>query len=170
MIIVIKYFHCHHSPQWVHLLISVTYILKVGLAGCKNPQMILIFPQRDCLRTWKVSRLHCLQSLWRSFPLFMFSHFNELSIKTLKHTIFSTTMPHWHQILVIFMIYAVLSRIFLSRFTHFFRRFLETENQNPQTFILLECMTAQCCWNPCVCWSPIPAFFFEREKKNTQNP
>ena len=38
------------------------------------------------------------------------------------------------------MIYALLSRFFLSRFTHFFRRFFETENQSPQTFILLECM------------------------------
>ena len=38
------------------------------------------------------------------------------------------------------MIYALLSRIFLLRFTHFFRRFFETEKQNPQTFILLECM------------------------------
>ena len=114
------------------------YILKVGLAGCKNPQMILIFPQRDCLRTRKVSRLHCLQSLWRSFPLFMFSHCNKLSIKTLKHTIFSTTMPHWHQILVIFMIYALLSRFVLSQFTHFFRRSFETEKQNPQTLSPLE--------------------------------
>ena len=77
--------------------------------------MILNFPQRDCLRTRKVSKLHCLQSYWLSFPLFMFSHCNKLSIKTLKHTIFSTKMPHWHQILVIFMIYAILSRNFAVR-------------------------------------------------------
>ena len=32
-----------------------TYILKVGLAGYKNPQMILNFPQRDCLRTRKLT-------------------------------------------------------------------------------------------------------------------
>ena len=29
---------------------------------------------------------------------------------------------------------------FLSRFTHFFRRFFETEKHNPQTLSLLECM------------------------------
>ena len=75
------------------------YILKVGYAGYKNPQMILNFPQ----------------SYWLSFPLFMFSHCNKLSIKTLKHTIFSTKMPHWHQILVIFMIYALLSQNFAVR-------------------------------------------------------
>ena len=34
------------------------------------------------------------------------------SIKTLKHTKFSMKLPHWHQILVIFMIYALLSRNF----------------------------------------------------------
>ena len=65
------------------------------------------FSAERFLRTRKVSKLHCLQSYWLSFPLFMFSHCNKLSIKTLKHTIFSTKMPHWHQILVIFMIYAL---------------------------------------------------------------
>ena len=34
----------------------ISYILKVGLAGWKNPQMILNFPQKDCLRMRKVSR------------------------------------------------------------------------------------------------------------------
>jgi len=72
----------------------------------------LNFLQRDCLRTRNVSRLYCLQSYWWSFPLFIFSHCNKLSIKTLKHTIFSMKIPHWHQILVIFMIYALLSRNF----------------------------------------------------------
>ena len=33
-----------------------------------------------------------------------------------------------------------------SEFTHFFRRFLETEKQNPQTFSLLECMPCACNW------------------------
>ena len=42
----------------------------------------------------------------------MFSHCNKCSIKTLKHTKFSMKLPHWHQILVIFMIYALLSRNF----------------------------------------------------------
>ena len=41
-------------------------------------------------------------------PIYVQSLLN-LSIKTLKHTICSTKMPHWHQILVIFMIYALLS-------------------------------------------------------------
>ena len=39
--------------------------------------------------------------------------------------------------------YAFLSQstyLFWSRFTHFFRTFFETENQNPQTLSLLECM------------------------------
>ena len=67
--------------------------------------MILNFPQRDCLRTRKVSKLHCLQSYWLSFPLFMSNHCNKLSIKVLKHTIFSTKLPHWHRILVIFRMY-----------------------------------------------------------------
>ena len=65
-------------------------------------QMILNFPQRDCLGTRKVSKLHCLESYWLSFPLFMFNHCNKLSIKVFKHIIFSTKLPHWHRILVIF--------------------------------------------------------------------
>ena len=47
-------------------------------------------------------------------PIFVQSLLN-LSIKTLKHTIFSTKMPHWHQILGIFMIYAILSQNFAIR-------------------------------------------------------
>ena len=35
-----------------------TYILKGGFHGCRTPQTILNFPQKDCLRTRKVSRLH----------------------------------------------------------------------------------------------------------------
>jgi len=50
------------------------YILKGGSRGSRNPQTILNFPQKDCLRSRKVSRLHCLQSFWLSFPLIMFSH------------------------------------------------------------------------------------------------
>ena len=68
-------------------------------------QMILNFPQRDCLGTRKVSKLHCLESYWLSFPLFMFNHCNKLSIKVFKHIIFSTKLPHWHRILVIFRMY-----------------------------------------------------------------
>ena len=47
-------------------------------------------------------------------PIYVQSLLN-LSTKTLKHTICSTKMPHWHQILVIFMIYAILSRNFAVR-------------------------------------------------------
>ena len=38
------------------LALAYAYILKVGFAGYKNPQMILNFPQKDCLRMRKVSR------------------------------------------------------------------------------------------------------------------
>ena len=93
------WYGCIHSKRWFSWL--------------QNFADNLNFPQKDCLRTRKVSRLHCLQSYWRSFPLFMLSHCNKLSIKTLTHTILSTKMPHWHQILVIFIIYALLSRNFV---------------------------------------------------------
>ena len=45
------------SGSWWQFNISSAYIPKVGYAGYKNPQMILNFPQRDCLRTRKVSKL-----------------------------------------------------------------------------------------------------------------
>ena len=102
------------------------YILKVGFAEYKNPQMILNFPQKDCLSTWKVSRLHLLQSYWRSYPLSMLSHCNILN----KNATLTPNSPDFYD----------LRTFFLSRFMHFFRTFFETEKQNPQTLILLECM------------------------------
>ena len=99
--------------------------------------MILNFPQRDCLRTRKVSRLHCLQSYWRSFPIFMFSHCNKLSIKTLN-TLYSQQKCHIDTKFLWFLWFMHFCRKMLSWwFTHFFRRFFLTEKQ---TFILLECM------------------------------
>ena len=65
-------------PQTIKICVSkcenCPYIQKGGSRGSRNPQTILNFPQKDCLRTRKVSRLHCLQSYWLPFPLFMFSH------------------------------------------------------------------------------------------------
>ena len=55
-------------------IMSQPYIQKGGSRGSRTPQTILNFPQKDCLSTRKVSRLHCLQSYWLPFPLFMFSH------------------------------------------------------------------------------------------------
>ena len=53
------------------------------------------------------------------------------SMKTLKHSIFSKNAP--------------FTPNSLSQFTHFFRRFFETEKHNPQTLSLLECMCS-CSW------------------------
>ena len=50
-----------HHGQWPLVTVCKclrpfpAYILKVGYAGYKNPQMILNFPQRDCLRPRKLS-------------------------------------------------------------------------------------------------------------------
>ena len=89
-----------------------SYILKGGICGIRIPQTIWNFRrkivwERKKYQDYTVCRANC-----RSFPLLMLSHCNKLSIKTLKHTIFSMKIPHWHQILVIFMIYALLSRNF----------------------------------------------------------
>ena len=56
------------------IVMTNPYIQKGGSRGSRTPQTILNFPQKDCLRTRKVSRLHCFQSYWLPFPLFMFSH------------------------------------------------------------------------------------------------
>ena len=50
------------------------------------------------------------------------------------------------------LIYALLSHNFVV-FTRFFRRFVETENQNPQTRSLLECMAELFCNEYCYCLS-----------------
>ena len=131
-----------------HTLVSwwANHILpKSGNPGSPDSADSFEFSAERFLRTQKVSKLHCLQSYWRSFPLFMFSHCNKLSIKTLKHTIF------WHQILVILMILHFCCEILLSRFTHFSRRILE---RTPQTESLLECMP-QTSWflSNSTCWA-----------------
>ena len=116
------------------------YILKGGFCGHRNPQTIWNFRRKIVWERKKYQDNTVCRANWRSFPLLMFSHCNKLSIKTLEHTIFSMKIPHWHQILVIFMIYALLSRNFDVRIYAFFRRFLKTEKWTPQTFSLLECM------------------------------
>ena len=57
-------------------------------------------------------------------------------------------MPHWHKILVIFMIYAILSRNLLWEFTHFFHRL---KNRIPQTLSFFGCMlvTTSCANSMC---------------------
>ena len=85
---------CDLSDIWSDWWGNMTwpYILKGGSRGSRNPQTILNFPQKDCLRSRKVSRLHCLQSFWLSFPLIVQSLLN-FSITTLKHSIFSKKCP-----------------------------------------------------------------------------
>ena len=89
-----------------------TYILKGGICGHRIPQTIWNFRRKIVWERKKYQDYTVCRANWRSFPLLMLSHCNKLSIKTLKHTIFSMKIPHWHQILVIFMIYALLSRNF----------------------------------------------------------
>ena len=88
------------------------YILKGGICGHRIPQTIWNFRRKIVWERKKYQDYTVCRANWRSFPLLMLSHCNKLSIKTLKHTIFSMKIPHWHQILVIFMIYALLSRNF----------------------------------------------------------
>ena len=62
------------SPECIHP--------KRRFSRLQNSADNLNFPQKDCLRMQKISKLHCLQSYWRSFPLLMFCHCNKLSMKT----------------------------------------------------------------------------------------
>ena len=93
--------------------ISKAYILKGGICGHRIPQTIWNFRRKIVWERKKYQDYTVCRANWRSFPLLMLSHCNKLSIKTLKHTIFSMKIPHWHQILVIFMIYALLSQNFV---------------------------------------------------------
>ena len=126
-------FGCVYYSVWA-------YILKGGARGARTPQTILNFPQKDCLRTRKVSRLHCLQSYWRSFPLFMFSHWNKLSIKTLKQYILnknSTLTPNSCDFYDLRTFVAKFCRCDLRTFS---AEFWRLKRQNPQTESLSECM------------------------------
>ena len=43
------------SELFVFFIQGDSYILKAGFAGFQNPQTIWNFPQKDCLRTRKIS-------------------------------------------------------------------------------------------------------------------
>ena len=62
-----------------------------------------------------------------------------IAINTLKHIIFSTKMSHWHQILVIFMIYALLSWIFCRDLHIFSANFCWAKSQTPPICLLFGC-------------------------------
>ena len=106
------------------------YILKTGFAGFQNPQTIWNFPQKDCLRTRKLSILQCVLEL--------------------KSKLLPTLWPiitNYHQFVPIITNYHqnhwfthFCCKILLTRFTSFFCRFFETEKQTPQICALLECM------------------------------
>ena len=105
----IKALNVFPSQLWKRV---TSYILKGGICGNRIPQTIWNFRRKIVWERKKYQDYTVCRANWRSFPLLMLSHCNKLSIKTLKHTIFSMKIPHWHQILVIFMIYALLSRNF----------------------------------------------------------
>ena len=72
---------------------------------------------------WKIvweRKKYQVYTVCRAFdPNYVQSLLN-LWIKTLKHSIFSTKMPHWHHFLWFIMICALLLRNFLLQFRHFF--------------------------------------------------
>ena len=118
-----------------------TYILKVGISGIRDSANFFHFPPKFRLRTRKLSRLHCtiaspsvcrlcclIAALKLLQNLYSNLYFDNLLLKTPDLCNLRTFVA-----------------IFLSRFTHFFRRFFVTEKQTPQTFSLLECMVVLCC-------------------------
>ena len=51
--------HCKGRHLMTKFWTNLPYILKGGARSARTPQTILNFPQKDCLRTRKVSKLHC---------------------------------------------------------------------------------------------------------------
>ena len=116
------------------------YIQKGGSRGSRNPQTILNFPQKDCLRTRKLSRLHCLQSYWRSFSLFMSSPWNKLSIKTLKHYILNKNATLTPNSCDFYDLRTFVGKFCRRDLRTFSAEFWRLKRRNPQTESLLECM------------------------------
>ena len=52
----------HIGIRDVHRTVQGAYILKAGFAGFQNPQTIWNFPQKDCLRTRKISILQYVRN------------------------------------------------------------------------------------------------------------
>ena len=79
-------------PKLAHQ--TVMFYLKGGICGNRIPQTIWNFRRKIVWERKKYQDYTVCRANWRSFPLLMFSHCNKLSIKTLKHTIFSkNTFP-----------------------------------------------------------------------------
>ena len=125
------------------LLLSVSvcaYIQKGGSRGSRTPQTILNFPQKDCLRTRKVSRLHCLQSYWRSFSLFMSSPWNKLSIKTLKHYILNKNATLTPNSCDFYDLRNFVAKFCCQNVRTFSADFFGLKNWIPQTLSFFGCM------------------------------
>ena len=137
--------------SWVHLKnvgISQPYILKAGLAGWKNSQMILNFPQRDCLRTQKLSILQCVKNNKVCMQVLQNMFFGCRSFRMGGNTFtFQCSVCGKH-----FFRFCVDLHTFVpkksSRFTHFFRRILETEKANSADWVAFRMYVHNpCCYN-----------------------
>ena len=114
---------------------------KRWFSWLQNSADNLNFPQKDCLRTRKeVSRLHCLQSYWRSFSLFMSSPWNKLSIKTLKHYILNKNATLTPNSCDFYDLRTFVGKFCRRDLRTFSAEFWRLKRRNPQTESLLECM------------------------------
>ena len=50
------------TMEWLLTIVKFSYILKAGFAGFQNPQTIWNFPQKDRLRTRKISILQYVRN------------------------------------------------------------------------------------------------------------
>ena len=101
---------------------TAAYFLEAGFAGFEKPQKNLNFPQKDCLRTPKLSILQCVFEI--KIKRKECCHYTHYPITVLLVIItfvltFSFQMKHVFEIL---LIYALFSQNIFSLFTHFFRR------------------------------------------------
>ena len=96
----------HQAHTFALNLIKGAHILKAGFNGSQKPQIVLNFPQKDCLRTRKtVNSSMCVR--------------NKTKIIT-KHYQLLPIITNCYQLLPKLLIYALLSRNFIVAFyAHF---------------------------------------------------
>ena len=124
------YMHQVQGSRIIDTCITHTYILKTGFAGSQKPQKNWNFPQKDCLRTRKLSIFQCVLEIkvkrkdcchstlrYTHYPTTALVVINTL-LELFWHFVFK-----WSMFLKFYWFTQFSHKISLSRFTHFFRRF-----------------------------------------------
>mgnify|MGYP007048739379 CR=1 FL=1 len=126
----------HLLVEYGFMLILGTYILKAGDPGDRTPPIFFIFRQNLGWERENLQDCTALMPLHLFVILCLVFVFNINTSDLLYFDIMLFKTPDLCNLRTFVAIF------FLSRFTHFFRQFLEAKKQTPPIYPLLECMSS----------------------------